>query len=95
MIIIGYPTPHVDSDSPETDIHFLAQKVHAGAHFIITQLFYDVDGFLDWVKRVRAAGEHKLYMISVATRLHGRRLVSRDRRADHSRNHADPKLCVL
>ena len=59
-LIAGYPTPHVDSDSPETDIHFLAQKVHAGAHFIITQLFYDVDGFLDWVKRVRAAGEYEL-----------------------------------
>ena len=52
----GYPTPHVDSDTPESDINFLAQKVHAGAHFIITQLFYDVDGFVEWVKRVRAAG---------------------------------------
>jgi methylenetetrahydrofolate reductase (NADPH) len=56
LIFAGYPTPHVDSDTPESDIHFLAQKVHAGAHFIITQLFYDVDGFVEWVKRVRAAG---------------------------------------
>lgn len=54
--VAGYPTPHADSTSPESDIRFLAQKVHAGAHFIITQLFYDVEGFFQWVKRVRAAG---------------------------------------
>jgi methylenetetrahydrofolate reductase (NADPH) len=47
----------VDSATPESDISFLAQKVNAGAHFIITQLFYDVEGFVNWVKRVRAAGE--------------------------------------
>lgn len=52
----GYPTPHVDSATPESDIHFLAQKVNAGAHFIITQLFYDVAGFVAWVQQVRAAG---------------------------------------
>ncbi|KAJ9095961.1 hypothetical protein QFC21_005323 [Naganishia friedmannii] len=45
-----------DSPTPESDIHFLAQKINAGANFIITQLFYDVDGFLQWVGRVREAG---------------------------------------
>ncbi|KAJ9121474.1 hypothetical protein QFC22_002090 [Naganishia vaughanmartiniae] len=45
-----------DSPTPESDIHFLAQKINAGADFIITQLFYDVDGFLQWVGRVRQAG---------------------------------------
>lgn len=52
----GYPTPHLDSLTPESDIHFLAQKINAGADFIITQLFYDVDGFVEWVGRVRGAG---------------------------------------
>jgi methylenetetrahydrofolate reductase (NADPH) len=35
----------------------LKAKVDAGADYIITQLFYDVDAFLSWVKRVRAKGD--------------------------------------
>lgn len=54
--VAGYPTPHPDSTSADSDIQFLAQKVDAGADFIITQLFYDVEGFEAWVRRVRAAG---------------------------------------
>ncbi|KAI5451506.1 methylenetetrahydrofolate reductase 1 [Naganishia albida] len=54
--VAGYPTPHVDSPSPESDIHFLSQKVQAGADFIITQLFYDVEGFIRWAETVRKAG---------------------------------------
>ncbi len=57
LAISGYPTPHPDSPSPQADIQFLSAKVNAGADFIITQLFYDVDGFLDWVGDVRSAGE--------------------------------------
>ncbi|KAJ9093588.1 hypothetical protein QFC20_007098 [Naganishia adeliensis] len=48
--VAGYPTPHVDSPTPESDIHFLWQKVQAGADFIITQLFYDVEGFIRWAE---------------------------------------------
>lgn len=55
--VAGYPTPHVDSPSPESDVAFLASKVKAGTDFVVTQLFYDVDGFVRWVERVRAAGE--------------------------------------
>jgi methylenetetrahydrofolate reductase (NADPH) len=31
--------------------------VDAGADFIVTQLFYDVDRFLQWLKKVRAKGQ--------------------------------------
>ena len=31
-------------------------KVDAGANFIVTQLFYNVDPFLEWVKEIRARG---------------------------------------
>lgn len=34
----------------------LRAKVDAGAEFIVTQLFYDVDHFLVWLKKVRAKG---------------------------------------
>jgi methylenetetrahydrofolate reductase (NADPH) len=32
--------------------------VDAGADFIVTQLFYDIDSFLRWVKKVREKGWH-------------------------------------
>ena len=37
-------------------MRYLKDKVDAGADFIVTQLFYDVDIFLDWVTRCREAG---------------------------------------
>ena len=34
----------------------MKEKVDAGSTFIVTQMFYDVDLFLDWVNKVRAKG---------------------------------------
>lgn len=42
--------------SSEDEIRFLKEKVEAGADFVLTQLFYDVDGFLAWEKQCRAQG---------------------------------------
>lgn len=52
----GYPDTHPDSPTPEADVEFLKAKVDAGADFIVTQLFYDVDIFLNWQARCRKAG---------------------------------------
>ena len=35
---------------------YLKDKVDEGVDFIFTQMFYDVDVFIDWVKAVREAG---------------------------------------
>ena len=35
---------------------WLKEKIDAGAEFIFTQMFYDAEIFLDWVRRVRKAG---------------------------------------
>jgi methylenetetrahydrofolate reductase (NADPH) len=57
-ILAAYPDGHPDSKTDEdTELDFLKTKVDAGADFIVTQLFYDVDRFLAWVKKVRAKGE--------------------------------------
>ncbi len=42
--------------SSEDEIRFLKEKIEAGADFVLTQLFYDVDGFLTWEKQCRAQG---------------------------------------
>ena len=56
-IVSAYPDGHPDRDMNEDgELDYLKQKVDAGAEFIITQLFYDVDRFLEWHKKVRAKG---------------------------------------
>lgn len=57
LTVLGYPDRHPDTENDEdTEIDHLKAKVDAGAEFIVTQLFYDVDQFLLWVKKVRAKG---------------------------------------
>jgi methylenetetrahydrofolate reductase (NADPH) len=55
--VAGYPTPHPDSETAESEMKWLKVKCDAGADFVITQLFYDVEAFEKWVKECRAAGE--------------------------------------
>ncbi|KAF9987812.1 hypothetical protein BGZ75_010438 [Mortierella antarctica] len=56
--VAGYPEGHMDSTdlSSEDEIRFLKEKIEAGADFVLTQLFYDVNGFLAWEKQCRAQG---------------------------------------
>ncbi|EGN95593.1 hypothetical protein SERLA73DRAFT_95124 [Serpula lacrymans var. lacrymans S7.3] len=55
--VAAYPEGHPDGETDEDkELEFLKAKVDAGADFIVTQLFYDVDRFLHWVKRVREIG---------------------------------------
>lgn len=52
----GYPDGHTGGAGEDEEIRYLKAKVDAGADFIMTQLFYDVDGFVRWLKKVRSAG---------------------------------------
>ncbi|MCJ1461108.1 hypothetical protein MMC28_011490 [Mycoblastus sanguinarius] len=54
--VAGYPEGCDDQDDPVLLMQHLKQKVDAGGTFIVTQMFYDVDIFLAWVKRCRDAG---------------------------------------
>lgn len=51
-----YPERHPESPSIEHDIDVLKAKVDAGATRALTQFFFDIDAFLRFRDRVRAAG---------------------------------------
>ncbi|TFK30211.1 methylenetetrahydrofolate reduct [Coprinopsis marcescibilis] len=55
--VAAYPDGHTDGSLGEDEeLDHLKAKVDAGADFIVTQLFYDVDRFLTWLQKVRAKG---------------------------------------
>ena len=65
LICDGYPFcvgaacfPEVHPEAPDmgSDLRFLAEKVRAGASFLITQLFFDNELYFRFVEEARAAG---------------------------------------
>lgn len=66
VAVAAYPETHIEcwnhEDLPPSeqsrllDLERLKAKVDAGADFIITQFFYDVDMYLEFVERCRALG---------------------------------------
>jgi methylenetetrahydrofolate reductase (NADPH) len=51
-----YPEGHVENGSIDQDIEACKAKVDAGASFLISQLFFDVDTFLSYRDRALKAG---------------------------------------
>lgn len=60
VAVAGFPQGHPETpDTPEgkhQEMLWLKEKVDAGAEFIFTQMFYDVNIFFNWVKEVRSYG---------------------------------------
>ncbi|KAJ3130205.1 hypothetical protein HK098_005452 [Nowakowskiella sp. JEL0407] len=55
--VAGFPEGHDEQpENPEQELIWLKEKIEAGADYIVTQLFYDCDKFLEYGKKCREAG---------------------------------------
>jgi methylenetetrahydrofolate reductase (NADPH) len=54
--VAGYPEGHPQALNRTRDLEMLKLKVESGAHFVITQLFFDNDDFYRWRDAARGLG---------------------------------------
>jgi methylenetetrahydrofolate reductase (NADPH) len=54
--VAAFPECHPEARSAGADLDNLKRKIDAGANRAITQFFFDVDVYVDFVERTRAAG---------------------------------------
>lgn len=54
--VAGYPEKHMEAPSLQTDLKWLKYKIELGAHYVVTQMFFDNQKYFDFVKAARDIG---------------------------------------
>ncbi len=58
VAVAGYPAPHPQSPTFALDRAYTLSKVRAGADFVVTQVFFDVREYFDFVDALRQENIH-------------------------------------